>query len=93
MAKKALIIVAAIIFFLVMIFSSIVNLTFDYLWFLELGYKNIFTTILSTQLLIGVAGFVVSFILIYTTFKIAHFLTRKKEISSAITKQGIDLNK
>ena len=93
MTKKLLVIIASIIFFIVILFSSVVNLTFDYLWFSELGYKNIFTTILSTQLLIGIASFIVSFILIFSTFKIAHFLTRKKEISSAISNQSIDFNK
>lgn len=93
MGKKVLIIVAAIIVFIVIIFSSITNLLFDFLWFSELGYKNIFTTILSTQILLGIAGFFISFILIFINLKIAHYLTRKKEISSAVSMQGININK
>ena len=93
MGKKLLIILAAAIFFLVMIFSSIINLTFDYLWFSELGYKNIFTTILSTQIVLGVVAGILSALLIFINLKVAHYLTRKKEISVDIAKQGIDINK
>ncbi len=93
MSKKLIIIASVIIFLIVILFKSFVNLSFDFLWFSEQGYKNIFTTILSTQFIAGLASFFISFVLIFLTFKTAFYLTRKKEISSVISNQGLNINK
>lgn len=93
MGKKILIIGSGIIVFIILLFSSITNLIFDYLWFSEVGYQTIFTTILSTQIILGIASGLISFLLIFGSLKVAHFLTRKKEVPSSITNQTIDINK
>ena len=52
MKKRPIILIT--IFVLLFVVPSLVGLLTDWLWFKEVGFENIFTTILSTKLLLGV---------------------------------------
>lgn len=93
MGKKIIIITSAVLVFIAIIFSSITNLLFDFLWFSELGFKNIFTTIISAQIFVGIVAAATAFLIAFFNLRIAHYFTRKKEVSSFVSKQGIDINK
>ncbi|WP_252187453.1 UPF0182 family protein [Anaeromonas gelatinilytica] len=60
--------VIAILFLVVISFSSIVGFIIDYQWFKELGYTKTFLTKLLTQLKIGIPLFLILFGMIYFYF-------------------------
>jgi len=73
-----------IIFFVIFIgfgaFFSLISLMTDWLWFKEIGFENVFTTILKAKIGLGlITGFITA-ALIYINLKIAFRLTRNKPI-------------
>jgi len=69
-----------LIVFLASFASGIVGLITDWIWFKQIGFENIFTTILGTKLLLGAIAGLVSFGLIYLNLRIASFLTQGRPI-------------
>ena len=69
-----------LIIFLALFASGIVGLITDWIWFKQIGFKNIFTTILGTKLLLGAIAGLISFGLIYLNLRIASFLTQGRSI-------------
>ncbi len=78
MKKKPIILIT--IFMLVFIVPSLVGLLTDWFWFQEVGLENIFTTILSAKLLLGIIGGLVGFLLIYASLRVALHLMRDRSI-------------
>ena len=83
----------AVIVLLFFITPAVVNLITDWYWFQSIGFENIFTTILSTKLLIGMIAGLAVFAFIYLNFRIADFFSSKEKEAPQINKftEGIKL--
>ncbi len=93
--KNIFIILAILVFFIVLIFSGAVKLITDWFWFEQIGFGNIFTTILSTKILLGFIAGLISFGLIYLNLRLASHFTRGKDILIRTDQQGttVDIGK
>ncbi len=96
MQKKYLIgltIAGAIVFFIAAFFSSIVNLIVDWFWFDEVGFTQIFTTILKAKVFLGFVFGLVVFILTYLNLRLASFVTRSQPEIKFSEMPQLDLKK
>jgi len=93
MTKKLIILI--VVFFLLFIVPGLVGLVTDWFWFEEIGFENIFTTILSTKIILGLAVGLITFALIYLNLKIACRLTRGRPILIALERKTapVDIGK
>ena len=73
--RKKYFILLILLFFLLVV-PSLIDLLTDWFWFKDLGFENIFTTILSAKIILGLAVGLIAFILVYLNLKIASRLTR-----------------
>ena len=78
MKQKRLIspIIGAVVFLALITIPNIVRLSADWPWFKELGFENIFITILSAKIVLGFLVGAATFGLIYLNLKISEHLTR-----------------
>lgn len=60
-----------LIFFLFILSSNIVGLFTEYLWFDEVGYLDVFLTILKTKVLLGTIAFALFFAFVYLNIRLA----------------------
>src|SRR4030065_2058686 len=74
-------IVYAVSLVLVFILPKLIGFYTDWLWFGEVGYTQVFTTRLITQLLLGVSVATTAFFFIYTNLQIAVRATKDKAIN------------
>lgn len=71
MSRRVLLLIYGLIFILIFAIPSIINFSTDWLWFKEIGFENIFTTILGTRLSLFLIPMILSFILLYINYKTA----------------------
>ena len=90
--KKKYIILLVIIVFLVLVSSGIVRLITDWFWFQEIGFENIFTTILGTKIILGLIAGLTTLCLIYLNSRIASYFTKGRPISIQVDGKGTDLD-
>ncbi len=64
----------------------------DWFWFEEIGFENIFTTILGTKIILGLIAGLITFGLIYLNLKIASYFTKGRSISIRVDEKGTDLD-
>ncbi|MDP3995815.1 MAG: UPF0182 family protein, partial [bacterium] len=64
-------VIAILIFFFIFVVPFLVRLLTDWFWFTDVGFNNIFTTILSTQVILGSLVGLIVFVLIYLNLKLA----------------------
>ena len=64
-------IVYGLIILVVFFAPGIIRLLTDWYWFQEIGFSNIFTTILSAKILLGLGVGVLGFLIIYGNFRVA----------------------
>src|SRR4030066_2485123 len=74
-------IVYAVPLVLLFILPKLIGFFTDWLWFGEVGYTQVFTTRLITQLLLGVSVATAAFFFIYTNLQIAVRATKDKAIN------------
>jgi len=88
--KRAFLAIFLLLFF---VLPAVVNLTTDWYWFKSIGFENIFTTILSAKLLIGIITGLAVFAFVYLNFRIADFFSSKETEMPQINKfaEGIKL--
>jgi uncharacterized membrane protein (UPF0182 family) len=92
--KKLIIILGIIVLLVLFIFPSIIRLFSDWLWFLQVGFQTVFTTILGTQIISGLVVGIIAFGLIYLNLKIAHRLTRSRPVFVRLEgKAHVDIGK
>ncbi|KCZ71059.1 hypothetical protein ANME2D_03089 [Candidatus Methanoperedens nitroreducens] len=60
-----------ILFFLFTLSANIVGLFTDYLWFYEVGYHNVFFTVLKTRIMLGAIAFALFFAFMYINIRAA----------------------
>lgn len=90
--KKILILLIVVFVFLVLIGPAIIRLVTDWFWFKEIGFENVFTTILVTKIILGfVIGFI-AFSLIYLNLKIASRLSQGRPIPVRPEEKGVALD-
>ena len=89
----ALSIFGGVVLLLVIFASGIIDLIVDYFWFGEIGFAQIFTTILMAKVLTGIAFGLVAFLFVYLNLRIALFLTRGKQNITFVSLPGLDWNK
>src|SRR3989344_4514794 len=77
-------IVYAVTLVLVFILPKLIGFFTDWLWFGEVGYTQVFTTRLVTQLLIGASVAIFAFFFIYVNLQIAVRATKDKAINAAL---------
>ena len=80
MNKKRSIIVYGVIALAILIMPGIFRLLTDWYWFQEIGFQNIFITILSTKILLGLGIGIFSFFVIYGNFWLANRLIISKPL-------------
>ncbi len=80
-----------ILFFVVL--PGILAIYVDWLWFDELGYGKLFSTILFAKIFIGAGVGIISFILIYLNIRIASFLARSSSKGNLLEKFNLDISK
>lgn len=78
MKKKPIILIT--IFVLVFVVPSLVGLLTDWFWFQEVGFENVFTTILSAKFFLGIIAGLISFLFIYLNLRIALRLTQGRPV-------------
>jgi uncharacterized protein len=78
--KFILLIIFSLIFIGLTVFFNLINLITDWFWFKEIGFENIFTTILSAKIKLGLITSLITFVLVYLNLKIALRITRHKPI-------------
>jgi uncharacterized membrane protein (UPF0182 family) len=83
--KGALILAAVTLFFLL---PSAAGFYTDWLWFLEVGYGEIFTRRLSVSFAIGTAAFLVSFVVLWTNMTLALGSLTQPYVTFGATAQG-----
>jgi len=93
--KSIFIVLAVLIFFIIMVSSGAVRLITDWFWFEQIGFENIFTTILITKILLGLIAGLISFGLIYLNLRLASYFTQGKDILIRTDQQGttVDIGK
>src|SRR3989344_5838296 len=74
-------IVYAVTLVLVFILPKLIGFFTDWLWFGEVGYTQVFTTRLVTQLLLGASVAIFAFLFIYVNLQIAVRATKDKAIN------------
>jgi len=67
------------LFILLIGFLLIPGLFTDFLWFENLGFSNVFITILNTKLMLGVLSAVIFFVLLYINWKIIQRVLKHQE--------------
>src|SRR3990172_11857694 len=77
-------IVYAVPLVLFFILPKLIGFFTDWLWFGEVGYTQIFTTHLITQLLLGASAAIFAFFFIYTNLQIAVKATKNKAINATL---------
>ncbi|PIS42067.1 MAG: hypothetical protein COT24_05330 [Candidatus Kerfeldbacteria bacterium CG08_land_8_20_14_0_20_40_16] len=77
--KRYMIITIAIVVLALILFTSLFKLLTDWFWFQEIGYSNIFTTILGTKLALGFGVGIFVFILLYLNFLLVHRFAPKSK--------------
>src|SRR4030066_1069314 len=77
-------IVYAVLLVLLFILPKLIGFFADWLWFGEVGYIQVFTTRLITQLLLGVSVAAAAFFFIYTNLQIAVRATKDKAINTTL---------
>src|SRR3972149_5168080 len=77
-------IVYAVPLVLVFILPKLIGFFTDWLWFGEVGYTQVFTTHLITQLLLGASVAIFAFFFIYVNLQIAVRATKDKAINVAL---------
>lgn len=97
MSQKHFLLFVAIILllFIVPSITGIVGLISDWFWFQEIGFENIFTTILGTKIILGVIIGLLTFSFIYINFRLATHFTKGKPILIKLDEKGgeIDIGK
>lgn len=78
--------------FVVLIFPALVYLFTDWLWFSEIGYRTIFTTILGAQIILGLVVGFIAFFLIYLNLKIAQRATRSQPAFIRLEEAGVHMD-
>jgi len=93
--RKVFIYIFAAVLLLVWFGSSLAGLITDWYWFDALGFGNIFTTVLSSQIFIFLIIAAVTFGLVYLNLKIASRLTRGRAVRQDIKQRegGIGVDK
>jgi len=76
--KYIVYIIPLVLFF---ILPKLIGFYTDWLWFGEVGYTQVFTTRLITQLLLGVSAAIIAFFFIYINLQIAVRATKDKAIN------------
>lgn len=76
--NKGLIILAIILLFVVVFFTSIINYLIDYQWFTELNFQEVFFKKLVTQIQFFVPAFLMIFVILFTYLKIISSQSEKK---------------
>ena len=69
-----------------------VRLITDWFWFEEIGFENIFTTILGTKIILGLIAGLITFGLIYLNSRIASYFTQGRPISIQVDGKGTNLD-
>ncbi|MBU2595584.1 UPF0182 family protein, partial [Patescibacteria group bacterium] len=89
MLSKRLIyyIISGVVLLAVLIIPSFFRLLTDWYWFQEIGFSNIFTTILRAKIFLGLAVGILSFIIIYGNLWLARKLVASKPL--IIPMQGV----
>src|SRR3972149_11869076 len=77
-------IVYAVLLVLFFILPKLIGFYTDWLWFGEVGYTQVFTTRLITQLLLGASAATAAFFFIYVNLQIAVRATKDKAINAAL---------
>src|SRR4030042_6744944 len=77
-------IVYAVLLVLLFILPKLIGFFTDWLWFGEVGYTQVFTTHLITQLLLGVSATIIAFFFIYSNLQIAVRATKDKAINTTL---------
>src|SRR2546426_12021756 len=62
-------VVLVVLFALLLLFSNLVQLAAEWLWFQALGYERVFTTRLAAEAVLGVAGGGVVFAFLYANLR------------------------
>ena len=93
--RKVFIYIFAAVLLLVWFGSSLAGLITDWYWFDALGFGNIFTTVLNSQIFIFLIVAAVTFGLVYLNLKIASRLTRGRAVRQDIKQRegGIGVEK
>jgi uncharacterized membrane protein (UPF0182 family) len=89
MIKKLLILI--IIFCFLFVVPSLVRLLTDWFWFQEIGFENIFTTILGAKIVLGLIVGLITFALIYLNLKIACRFTRGRPVQIDLEHRGTSI--
>src|SRR3990167_9072824 len=76
--KYIVYVVPLVLFF---ILPKLIGFFTDWLWFGEVGYTQVFTTHLTTQLLLGASVAIITFFFIYVNLQIAVRVTKDKAIN------------
>ena len=93
--NRKLFVLLTIIILLLFILPGIVGLLCDWFWFQEIGFENIFTTILGAKIILGVILGLFTFSFIYINFRLAIHFTKGKPILVKLGEKGgeIDIGK
>lgn len=86
-AKLSRFIFYGILFVVIFVLPRFVILYTDWLWFLEVGFENIFTTIFFSQLLIGIGTALFLFALWYVNTAVFWRLTNRRPVMVSIRKE------
>jgi uncharacterized membrane protein (UPF0182 family) len=70
MRRVSFLLVLAVVFILLPLGGEAIRLYTDWLWFHEVGYANVFGTVLTTKALLGLAAGVVVFVLLYVNLRL-----------------------
>lgn len=70
-SRRILWILAILVLLVFFVGSNIVELLVDYIWMNTMGFGQIFSTILSAKIGLGVAGFLVAFVILWANFAFA----------------------
>src|SRR3989304_6056142 len=89
----------SIVLLAVFIVPNFLGLLTDWYWFQEIGFSNIFTTILITKIILGLSVGILSFVIIYINLSLAKrlvvsrpLIVRLREVVGAETDMGRKLD-
>ncbi|MDH4139908.1 MAG: UPF0182 family protein [Coriobacteriia bacterium] len=82
-APQRIAIIAIIALFIVFLLAGwLARFATDYMWFIDLGQRDVFVTMLASRIVVGLAFAVVAFLLLYSNMRIARSMAPRAVLTS-----------
>ncbi len=79
---RAIAIAMAILFAVLLVGGGLVRFATDYLWFIDLGQRNVFITVLTSKIVVSAAFMIVAFVVVFVNMRVARSMAPRAVLTS-----------